>query len=149
MTKRYLVILTKEEQKQLYQLIRAGKEKPCKQTRARILLKADQGEFGPACTDQQISQALEVHVTTIERLRKRFVEDGFEACLQRRPDAKPRFRRKLDGAQEAQLVTLACSTPPDGQTQWSLRLLADKLVELQVVDSISHVTVHRILKKTN
>jgi len=149
MKKRYIVTLTAEERKTLQQLIRTGHEKARKLTRARILLKADQGEDGPAWTDPQISQALEVGVATVERLRKRFVEDSFEACLTRRPDSNPRQRQKLDGHQEAQLIALVCGDPPAGRSQWSLRLLADKLVELRVVETISHVTVHRTLKKTN
>lgn len=149
MKKRYIVTLTVEERKILQQMIRAGHEKARKLTRARILLKADQGENGPAWTDLRISQALEVGVSTIERLRKRFVEDGFEACLKRRPDSKVWNRQKMDGHQEAQLIALVCGDPPTGRSQWSLRLLADKLVELKVVETISHVTVYRTLKKTN
>ena len=149
MKKRYIVTLTAEERKTLLQMIRAGHEKARKLTRARILLKADQGEDGPAWTDQRISQALEVGVATVERLRRRFVEEGFEPCLQRRPDSNPRQRQKLDGHQEAQLIALVCGDPPAGRSQWSLRLLADKLVELRVVETISHVTVHRTLKKTH
>ena len=149
MKKRYLVILTEEERNQLSRMVRSGQEKARKLSRARILLKADQSPTGPAWTDTQISQALDVGVATIERLRKRFVEDGLDSSLNRRPEAKPRLYRKLDGHQEAQLITLVCSDPPVGRSQWSLRLLADKLVELRVVDTISYETVRRTLKKIN
>ena len=147
--KKYLVTLTDEERHSLQKLIRSGKNSTRKITRARILLKADQDAGGSAWTDQQICLALDVGVATVERVRKRFVEDGLDAALNRRKNQNPRIRRKLDGHQEAQLVTLACSHPPTGRDRWSLRLLADKLVELEVVDSISYQTVRRVLKKTS
>lgn len=149
MKKRYIVTLTTEERKNLKQLIHTGHQSAQKLTRARILLKTDQGEYGPSWSDQRISQAIEVGVATVERLRKRFVEEGLEVSLKRRPESRPRQRHKLDGHQEAQLIALVCNDPPKGYSQWSLRLLADKLVELEVVDTISHVTVHRTLKKIN
>jgi len=147
MKKHYIVTLTMEERSKLDQLIRSGKHKARKITRARILLKADQSPNGPAWTDKKISQALEVGPATVERLRKRFVEEGLEAALTRRKETNPRLRRKLDGHQEAQLIALVCGDPPEGQSRWSLRLLADKLVELRVVDTISYETVRRTLKK--
>ena len=149
MKKRYIVTLTTEERSYLKQMIRSGKNKARKITRARILLKADQGTNGPAWNDPQISQALEVSVSTIERLRKRFVEEGLEAALNRRKEAIPRLRRKMDGHHEAQLIALVCSDPPEGRSRWSLRLLADKLIELEVVDTVSYETVRRTLKKIN
>ena len=145
--KKYLITLTEEERHSLRTLVRSGHAGARKITRARILLKADQNPGGPAWTDQQICAALDVGVTTVERLRKRFVVDGFAAALNRRKNKTPRFRRKLDGHQEAQLVTLACSHPPEGRDRWTLRLLADKLVELEIVDTISYQTVRRVLKK--
>ena len=116
---------------------------------ARILFKADQNKGGPAWTDPQICHALDVGVATVERVRKRFVEEGLDTALNRRKNRTSTFRRKLDGHQEAQLVTLACSQPPEGRDRWTLRLLADKLVELEIVDSISYQTVRRVLKKTS
>ena len=145
--KKYLVTLTDEECHSLRKLVRSGQAGARKITRARILLKADQNHGGPAWTDQQICHALDVGVATVERVRKRFVEDGLEAALTRRKPKTRWFRRKLDGHQEAQLVTLACSKPPEGRDRWSLRLLADTLVELEIVDSISYQTVRRVLKK--
>ena len=145
--KTYLVTLTEEERTSLQKLVRSGKAGARKITRARILLKADQNNGGPAWTDQQICHALDVGVTTVERVRKRFVDDGLDPALNRRKNPNPRFRRKLDGHQEAQLVTLACSKPPEGRDRWTLRLLADTLVELEIVDSISYQTVRRVLKK--
>lgn len=146
--KKYIITLTDEERQYLQKKIRSGREGVRKITRARILLKADQSEAGPAWTDNQISQALDVGVATVERIRKRFVEEGLEVALNRRKNKPSTFRRKLDGHQEAQLVTLACSNPPDGHDRWSLRLLADKLVELEIVKTISYQTVRRALKKT-
>ena len=145
--KKYLVILTDEERTSLQKLVRSGKAGARKITRARILLKADQNNGGPAWTDPQICHALDVGVTTVERVRKRFVDEGLDAALNRRKNTNPTFRRKLDGQQEAQLVTLACSHPPEGRDRWTLRLLADKLVELEIVDTISYQTVRRVLKK--
>jgi transposase len=116
-------------------------------THARILLKADEGPAGPGWADEAIAEALEVNRSTVERVRQRCVEEGFDAALRPRPSRQVRLR-KLDGAQEAQLVALACSPPPNGRDRWSLHLLADKLVELEVVDSISYETVRRTLKKT-
>ena len=147
--KKYLVTLTDEERHSLRKLVRSGNADAQKITRARILLKADQNTDGPAWTDPQIGHALDVGVATVERLRKRFVEEGLDAALNRRKNQNPRIRRKLDGHQEAQLITLACSHPPEGRDRWSLRLLADTLVELEIVDSISYQTVRRVLKKTS
>ena len=147
--KKYLVTLTEEERHSLQKLVRSGNAGARKITRARILLKANQNNGGPAWTDPQICQALDVGVATVERIRKRVVEEGLDAALNRRKNQNPRIRRKLDGHQEAQLVTLACSKPPEGRNRWSLRLLADTLVELEVVDSISYQTVRRVLKKTS
>jgi transposase len=149
MKKHYIVTLTTEERSYLKQIIQSGKNTARKITKARILLKADQSTNGPAWNDPQIAQALEVSVSTIERLRKRFVEEGLEAALNRRKEVIPRLRRKMDGHQEAQLIALVCSDPPEGRSCWSLRLLADKLVELEVVDTVSHETVRRTLKKIN
>jgi len=146
--KKYKVTLDAEERAHLLSLIGAGKASALKLARARILLKADAGPEGPAWPDASIAEAVEVDVTTVERVRQRFVEEGLEAALDRKKQARPSRERKLDGAAEARLVALACSDPPQGRAAWTLQLLADKLVELHVVDSISDETVRQVLKKT-
>jgi transposase len=146
--KKYIVRLTPEEQAQLSQMIRRGKAAARTLLHARILLKADSDPTTPAWSDEAISQMLEVHATTVARVRQRFVEEGLEAALRPRP-TKRQYVRKLDGAAEARLLALACGPAPTGQAQWTLRLLADKLVELQHVPSISHETIRRTLKKTS
>jgi transposase len=115
--------------------------------RARVLLKADEGRDGPAWPDARIAEAFEISIAKIQRLRQRLVEEGLAAALVRHPSPQAR-PRKLDGAQEARLVTLACSAPPAGRARWTLQLLADQLVALQVVDTISDETVRVTLKKT-
>jgi transposase len=147
--KKYRVTLTDEERGLLTDLIRAGKASALAQAHARILLKADQAEGGPAWLDESIAEAFDVDVTTIERVRKRFVEQGLEASLRRKPQDHPSRPRKLDGAGEARLVALACSAPPEGRKSWTMRLLAEKLVELEVVDSIGEEAVRTALKKTS
>jgi transposase len=147
MHKRYRVRLVDEERAYLESLLSAGKAAARTLTHARILLKAEEGPAGPGWTDEAIADALEVNRSTVERVRQRCVEEGFDAALRPRPSRQVRLR-KLDGAQEAQLVALACSPPPNGRDRWSLHLLADKLVELEVVDSISYESVRRTLKKT-
>jgi transposase len=146
--KKYIVRLTTEEQAHLSQMIRSGKAAARMLLHARILLKADSGPEAPAWSDEAIGAALEVHATTVARVRQRFVEEGLEAALRPQPTTR-RYERKLDGQAEAHLIALACSPAPEGQAQWTLRLLADKLVELQHVPSISHETVRQTLKKTN
>jgi transposase len=146
--KKYIVRLTPDEQTQLSQMIRSGKAAARTLLPARILLKANTDPAAPAGSDEAISQMLEVHATTVARVRQRFVEEGLEAALRPRP-TKRQYVRKLDGAAEAHLLALACGPAPAGQAPWTLRLLADKLVELQHVPSISHETIRRTLKKTN
>ena len=146
--KKYLVTLTGEERQQLTHMIRSGKASALVQTRARILLKADQTDGGPAWQDEQIATALDVGLRTVGRVRQRFVERGLEAALERKKQDRPSALRKLDGRAEARLLAVACSKPPDGRTAWTLTLLANKLVELEVVDTISYETVRRVLKKT-
>jgi transposase len=132
----------------LHELLSKGKAAARTLTHARILLKADEGVDGPRLTDEEIAEVLDVNRSTVERVRVRCVEQGFDAALRPRP-SRQLHPRKLDGVQEAQLVTLACSPAPKGRGKWSLRLLADKLVELQIVDDISYETVRQTLKKTN
>jgi transposase len=146
--KKYIVRLTAEEQAHLAQMIRSGKATARALLHARILLKADSSPEAPAWSDEAIREALEVHETTVARVRQRFVEEGLEAAL--RPHSSTRqYVRKLDGKTEAHLIALACGPVPAGQAKWTLRLLADKLVELQHVPSISHETVRQALKKTS
>jgi transposase len=148
MKKKYPIILTQTEREQLKDLIAAGTAPARKLTHARILLKADQSPQGPAWVDEEVADAVEVSQPTVSRVRKQYFEEGMEAALNRRPPNRE-YHRKLDGEQEARLVALACSEPPEGQARWSLRLLADRMVELEVVEEISYQTVRRTLKETN
>lgn len=145
---KYVVTLTKEERQGLTGLISAGKGAARRLAHARILLKADQGPGGPGWTDDAIAVAVEGSRPTVERVRKRFVEDGLEAALDPRPPRRE-YRRKLDGEQEAHLVALVCGPPPAGRVRWTLRLLADRLVELEIVEAVAHETVRQVLKKTS
>ena len=146
--KKYRVTLTADERHHLTTLIAAGKAAAQKLAHARILLKADQADGGPGWTDDRIAEAVEVSTDTVARVRQRFVEDGLDAALARKPQARPSRERTLDGRAEARLVALACSAPPDGRKRWTLTLLADRLVELEVVDSIGRETVRQTLQKT-
>jgi putative transposase len=139
--KRYVVELTDDQRGILLALVSKGRSPARRLRRAQGLLLADEG-----ATDEQIGRSLHMGTATVERLRKRFVEEGLDAALSEKP--RPGATPKLDGKQEAYLVALACSSPPDGRQRWTLQLLADRLVELQVVDSISDDTVWRALKKT-
>jgi hypothetical protein len=148
MRKQYVVRLSEEERAWLQTMIGRGAAPARAQTHARILLKANRGEAGPEWTDAAISAALEVDPTTVARVLKLYVTDGLEAALHRKaPDRV--YRRKLDGEQEARLVAVACSEPPTGHKRWTLRLLADKPVELEVVETVSHETVRQTLKQTS
>jgi hypothetical protein len=145
---KYAVSLTEAERAQLRTLVGSGVASARTLARARILLKADQGEGGAAWADTAIAGALEIHPTTVARVRHQFVEQGLEAALERkRPDRV--YARALDGAAEARLVALACTRPPTGRERWTLRLLADELVRLEVVPAVSHETVRRTLQQTN
>jgi transposase len=148
MHQKYVVMLTGPERTQLEQLIAAGTAPARKLAHARVLLKADKGPGGPGWGDTAIADAVEVSQPTISRIRQQFVEAGLEAALNRRAPRRV-YTRRLDGEQEARLIALTCSEPPAGQVRWTLRLLAEKLVELEVVEAISHQTVRRVLKKTN
>jgi transposase len=147
--KKYRVTLTDEERQDLHALIAAGKAAARKLAHARILLKADAAPGGPAWADERIAEAVELSVATVERVRRRFVEQGLEAALVRKPQDRPSRERLLDGRAEAHLIALACSPPPEGRNEWTMQLLADKLVELEVVPSISDETVRRALKKAS
>jgi len=147
MQKKYIVDLTSEERKYLQQLVNKGKAAGYKIRHAQMLLKADQSFNGPAWPDEQIAEAFATHVETVRRLRQSFVEEGLEATLERKK--RQNYHRKLDGDAEAHLIAIACTEPPEGHDRWTLRLLANRVVELSVVDSISHMTISRTLKKTN
>ncbi len=148
MNKKHRVTLTESERASLGRQIATGSAPAHDILHARILLKADEGPSGPGWIDAAIAAALDTSTSTVERVRRRFAEQGLEAATRRR---RPRreYRRKLDGEQEAHLVALACTPPPVGRRRWTLRLLADKLVELEVVGPVSYQTVRRVLKKTN
>lgn len=146
--KKYVVTLTAEERSYLRGMISKGKAAAFKQRHARILLKTDQGPQGEGWTDEKIEQALDVNSSTVERLRRRFVEEGLASALQRK-EQKNRKAKKIDGEAEARLVALACSKPPEGRTSWTLKLLTDQLVSLEIVDSVSPETVRKTLKKTS
>lgn len=146
--KKYIVRLSRDERKTLTKLITSGRGSARLFARAHILLKSDQGADGPGWPDDRISEALEVTVQTVERIRKQLVEEGFDAVLARHPYTQKVSRKKIDGVVEAHLIALACSEPPTGRARWSLRLLADRVVKLGYVDSLSHEAVRQALKKT-
>lgn len=148
MEKRYRVTLTEAEQVDLRKLVSVGKSAARKLLRARILLLADQSEGGPSKSDPEIVEALDCGRATVERVRKQFVEEGLDDALVPKPSLRV-FERKLDGQAEAHLIALACGAPPEGRSRWTLRLLSDRLVALEHVESISYETVRRTLKKTN
>lgn len=147
MAEKYRVTLTPEEREQLIQLTTTGKAAAAKLRHARILLKADAPALGPDCTDAAIAAACEVSLPTIARVRKAFVEQGLTVALARKRPTGRQYRKR-DGVQEAQLIAVACSAPPEGQARWTLKLLADRVVELEVVEAVSAETVWRTLKKT-
>jgi transposase len=147
MRKKYHVRLTQAERKQLLELTRKGKSSALKQTRARILLQADESKHGLSRSDAEIHEALGVAVSTIERVRQHYAEDGLEVALNGRPSSR-QYERLIDGKAEAHLIALACSDPPEGQARWTLRLLANKMVVLEHCDRVSKETVRRTLKKT-
>ena len=145
---RYHIRLTKEEVEELSSIISTGTHSAHTIKVAYVLLNCDEGEYSQKVSNQQISKILKVGMRTIDRIKKRMAEEGLETVLERRPTSRI-YDKKVDGDLEAKLVALCCSEPPEGYARWSLRLLADKLVELEYVESISHVAVHNALKKTN
>ena len=149
MAPRYRVTLTQEEREELVSLTRRGKTHARRFIRARALLLCDAGEEGPAWSVADVAVALGVSVRSIEHLKKRFVEEGLEVDLSRKTRDKPPRDVKFDGAFEAKLIALACSEAPEGYRRWTVRLLADKAVELKFAESVSHMSVQRVLKKTN
>ena len=145
--KKYVVRLSDDEREQLATLIRKGSSPAQRLMKARILLKADVSEAGEGWSDNQIIEALETSASMVYRVRKQLVEEGFEAVLSRKPRATPAVPRIFDGEKEAKLIALACSKPPKGRARWTLRLLENKVVELNIVDRASDSTVGRTLKK--
>jgi len=144
---KFIVRLTEEERNQLKEIITKGKTAAYRFKHANILLAADAD--GLAWPDEAIAQAYSVHLSTVGSIRKRFVEQGLEAALERKKQEKPSREPIFDGASEARLIALGCSQPPEGRSRWTLRLLADKVVELEIVDKASYETVRQTLKKTN
>ena len=147
MNRKCVVKLSRVDRRWLEGVVRRGRDSAAKIARARILLKSDVRLGGWSAA--RISEALDIGVSTVERVRKRFAEGGVKAAVERRPQPDRPQKRRLDGVAEARLVTLACSTPPDGRDRWTLDLLADHMVRLHYVDVVSRYTVHRTLKKTS
>lgn len=150
MAKIYTVTLTQDEREELNQIISKGKHTSQTYRSAYILLNKDEGIYsgGVRVTNEEVSKVLKISMRTIDRVKKRFVEEGFTSCLSRKKSSRV-YERKIDGDVEAHLVWIACSEPPEGFSKWSLRLLADKMVELEYVDTISYESVRRVLKKTS
>lgn len=146
MNKKYIVRLTAQERQVLREVVKKLNGSSQKVRRAQMLLKADAD--GPAWTDERIAEAFDSRTRTVEKLRERFVTEGFESTLHGKPREKPATEKLLSGKQEAQVIALRLGPPPKGYANWALRLLARKVVELQIVESISHETVRRTLKKT-
>ena len=147
--KRYVVTLEERERAELAEITRKGSHQSQKVVNALILLNCDAGEFNERkASGAAIAGILRISMRKVDRVKKRFVEDGVESALGGRQGRRPRYLRKADGEFEARLVALSCGAPPEGHSQWSLRLLADRAVELDYIDSVSHETVRRVLKKT-
>ena len=149
MAKRYIVRVTDQERNQLTDLLAKKRLAAQKRKRAQMLLKANASEDGPAWVDTRIAEAFDVSVVTVENVRKRYVLEGLDAAIQRKKQCRPSRQPVLDGEKEARLVALCCGKVPAGRGRWTLRMLADELVELQIVDGVSHETVRQVLKKTN
>ena len=145
---RYTIKLTQDEVEELMGIINKGSHSSHTFRAAYVLLNCDEGAFSDKATNEQISKILKIGMRTIDRIKKRFIEEGMEAALERKPSSRV-YEKKIDGEVEAKLVQLCCSEPPAGYAKWSLRLLADKMVELKYVESISYVAVGETLKKMN
>ena len=146
--KKYRIELTPQEREELKALVSRGRTAAYKQTHARILLMSDEAQDDLPMTDEAVAKALKVGHATVERVRRRCVEEGLEAALNRKKQLRRR-PRKLDGEAQAHLIAIACSEPPQGRASWTLKLLADPLVERDIVESVSTETVRKVLKKTN
>ena len=149
MQKRYIVKLDKDERKELIQLVKTEKIAAKKRNHAQVLLLADSGKHGLAWKDEAIAEACQVTVQTVENIRKRLVLEGLESALCRKKQFRPSRQRILDGEKEAKVIATCCGSPPPGRARWTLRLLTERVVELNIVESVSHETVRRCLKKTN
>ena len=147
MNKKYIVRLTAEERRKLENLVKKGKTQAYRIKHANILLAVDTD--GPNWPDHQIAKAYKCHQNTVVNVRQRFVEQGFQAALERKKQQAPSRQRIIDGESEARLISIACSKPPEGYAKWTMQMLADELVALKVVDCVSGQTVWRMLKKTN
>lgn len=147
--KKEMIMLTQEQRQKLQQLASTGTAPARKVLHARILLKSDESELGPKWSDQQIQEAFDVGLATIWRVRQRFLSQGLDGALNRRPQPERPEKRRLDGEQEAHLIALACGATAEGEGRWSLRLLASRMVKLGYVEQVSADTVRRTLKKTN
>ena len=145
---KYKVTLTQQERDELMSITKGGTHTSKKVIHALILLNCDEGEFADEVNNEEVAKVLKIGMRTIDRVKKKFVEEGFDATLENSPTTRI-YEKKADGDVEAHLVALACSTAPEGFSKWSLRLLADKMVELEYVEDISYETVRRVLKKTN
>lgn len=145
---KYKVTLTQSERDQLLLITKGGTHTSKKIIHSLILLNCDEGDFSDKVNNEVVARVLKIGDRTIDRLKKKFVEEGFEAALENRPTTR-KYDRKADGEVEAHLVALSCSKAPEGFSRWSLRLLAEKMIELEYVDEISYETVRRVLKKTN
>ena len=149
MQKKYVVRLSQEERVELTRMTKSDRVRAFRRTHAQVLLLADESEAGPSWPDQQVAQATHVSKRTVENIRQRLVEQGLSAALERKKRETPPNPPKLTGETEARIIALACSSAPEGRSRWTLQLLADKLVELNVFDSVSTFTVRKALKKTN
>lgn len=145
---KYKVDLSKEEREQLKAIISKGSHSAQQFRTAYILLNCDEGAYGEKLINAQVSSVLQISMRMIDRVKQRFVEEGFEACLDRKPLSKTK-PKKADGEVEAHLIALSCSKAPEGFSRWSLRMLADKMVQMEYIDSISYETIRKVLKKTN
>ncbi len=147
--KRYIVRMSEEERSTLNKIVRTEKGiPPKKRLRAQILLKVDQGEHGPGCSDEQVAKALDVHVNSVQAVRQQLVTEGFESALSRKKQRRPSRVPIFDEAKERTLIATAQSEPPRGRARWTLHLLADRMVELEIVEKVSYETVRKLLKKT-
>ena len=148
--KKYKVTLTKQERDELHDIVKKGKRKAQTIRNALILLNCDEGEQGKKLKNEDVARVLHIGDRTIDRLKKTFVEEGLEVALYGKTEISPKYHKRIiDGETEAKLVALCCSAPPEGFAQWSLRLLADQMVELKYVEAVSYETIRRTLKKTN
>lgn len=146
--KKYKITLTKEEREHLNDVISKGRHSAQLYRTAYILLNCDEGKYGDKLTNEQVSKVLLISMRMIDRVKQKFVEEGFESCLERKPLSKTK-EKSMDGEVEAHLIALSCSKPPKGYSRWSLRMLADKMVELHYAEKISYETVRKVLKKTS